>query len=148
MSGTVENQQSQNQTAGQAAPEKSGCMTWLGVLLLVAAVLTAAWCFIVKPALEEKGVDVDEKIEQFKDHSRQAIDKTQNTLKDAGESIAGKYDELKNTVGKIAESEKVEKIKDDINKIQDSETVSEIAGKTREVGEDIAEKAGEGGSWY
>ena len=77
-----------------------------------------------------------------------AIDKTKSKLNDAGENIAGKYSELKNTADKIAESETVEKIKSTADKVRKSETAAKITEKAGEIGKDIAEKAENGGSWY
>ena len=145
MGENTENLQGQNTAP---AKEKLGCMGCIGVLLLLAAIGAAGWFFIAKTVLEEKGVDVDGKIEEIKAHSMDAIDKTKSKLNDTGENIAGKYSELKNTADKIAESETVEKIKSTADKVRKSETAAKITEKAGEISKDIAEKAENGGSWY
>ena len=137
----------ENQQVQAPVKEKIGCMAWLGIVLMIAAVAAAACYFIVKPVLEEEGVDVESKLEEIKEHSMQAIDKTKDKLDDAGEKIAEKYSNLKDSAEKIAES-KLEKIKDGADKVRKSETATKIVEKTKEIGEEIAEKAEDGGSWY
>ena len=137
----------ENQQVQAPVKEKIGCMAWLGIVLMIAAVAAAACYFIVNPVLEEEGVDVESKLEEIKEHSMQAIDKTKDKLDDAGEKIAEKYSNLKDSAEKIAES-KLEKIKDGADKVRKSETATKIVEKTKEIGEEIAEKAEDGGSWY
>ena len=67
MGENTENLQGQNTAP---AKEKLGCMGCIGVLLLLAAIGAAGWFFIAKTVLEEKGVDVDGKIEEIKAHSK------------------------------------------------------------------------------
>ena len=130
-----EENNNQQVPANVPAPEKSGCMTWVGILLLIAAVAAVLWFFIAKPALEEKGVDVQQEFENVKNKTGEAVSSVKNKLSSTKEKISDKYGDLQEKVEEINESETVEKIKDGAGKVKDS-------------GKEIVVKAKEGESWY
>ena len=144
MSNLPENQQ----TPEPQSPEKCGCSTWLGGLLLVAAVLVVVFIFIVKPALEERGVDVQEQLSEVKVQSQELVNSAKNRISKVGTGVAEKYNDLKKVSKDISESETAGKIKDTVENVKDSEFVSGVTEKAKSVGNDVVEKAADGGSWY
>ena len=125
----------ENNNQQTPAPEKSGCMTWLGVLLLIAAVAAVLLYFIAKPALEEKGVDVQGELQDVKSKTVETVSTVKENLINTGEKISGKYDTLQKSAEKVSESDTGKKIKDG-------------AEKVKTAGEEVVEKAKEGESWY
>ena len=146
MSDSQENQL--KDTHESSAPEKSGCMTYLGLLLLLAAVVAVILAFVVKPTLEERGVDVQEKLDTVKVKSQELMNSAKDKMNSVGEDIADKYQELKDKTSEIAESEAAGKVKEKVNEIKNSEVVSKTVEKVKTVGSDVAEKAENGTSWY
>lgn len=136
------------QQENSAPPEKSGCMTYLGVILLITAVAAVLLCFIVKPALEEKGVDVQSELEDIKSRAGDTVNSVKSRLQDTGENISEKYGELKESADKISKSETVEKIKEKAGEIKKTEVFNTVAEKTENATEKIVEKAKDGESWY
>ena len=106
MSDRPENQPAQ---ANTSVPEKSGCMTCLGVILLLAAVAGCLYYFIVKPAMEERGFDVQEKLDNAKIQAGETFDSVKEKFSTGSKTVAEKYTEFKETAGQIKNSETVER---------------------------------------
>ena len=145
MSDRPENQPAQ---ANTSVPEKSGCMTCLGVILLLAAVAGCLYYFIAKPAMEERGFDVQEKLDNAKIQAGETFDSVKEKFSAGSKTVAEKYTEFKETAGQIKNSETVEKLKDTADKIKNSEKIADTAAKVADTGSEIVENAQEGDSWY
>ena len=135
---------SENQHAaaeGNAAPakkEKLGCFGCLGLLLMLAAILAVVFFLVLKPKLEEQGVDVDSSLETVQQSVKTGMEK-------AGEYGRKGVDAVVETAGRAAEksSEAVEKAVDNAEKIEDA------AEKSADWVEESAQNAQETvESWY
>ena len=98
--------------------------------------------------MEERGVDVQEQLSEVKVQSQDLVNSAKNRISKAGIGVAEKYNDLKKVSKDISESETAGKIKDTVENVKDSEFVSGVTEKAKSVGNDVVEKAADGGSWY
>ena len=110
-----ENVNANNQTSvanGVKASEKMGCGAIIGVILLITAVLLVVFLLVVKPHLEEKGVDVDSfftqtkeqisgAVGQIKDSASEAADDFKSKSRDVAGKIEDTADDLEEQAGEL-----------------------------------------------
>ncbi|MBE6367809.1 MAG: hypothetical protein E7052_07885 [Lentisphaerae bacterium] len=128
----------------QTVEEKSkfGCAAYLGLLLLLAAVLSVVFFLLIKPMLEDRGVDLDSHWSDLSQRTSAAV----NAFKSGGETIADNAGEkLDDAAGKVRDAaEKAEEVSENV--AQKTAPVKEkVAEKVEPVKEKIEEKVE---SWY
>lgn len=99
----------------QNEPVKLGCGAKIGITLLVLAVLTVLFIFLIKPALEEKGVDVNGYGRKIVDQSKVVWDVTKDStgkgMKKGIESVRDLKEQAEDAADNAGE--KIEKITED-----------------------------------
>ena len=119
--------------------ERLGCSGFIGILILVLAIAAVLFFLVVKPKLEERGVNVNEHVQQVQEKAREfsgeLIEKTRQGAQDAAVE-AGKWAEKSRQTA----SETVDKAADAAVKAAD-----DIKESTSEIKEDLKEKVE---SWY
>ena len=125
--------------AENAAPaEKKGCGTVLGVLLLIVIAATVVFVLIVRPKMEEKGIDLEDKAREVASDVEGAWKKTRDVAVDVTErssrAIKKGIDEFSKNADDTAD-----KMEDASEKVNDAaEKVSESGKKVSENGKNAA----------
>ncbi len=112
-----------------------GCGGWLGLLILILVAAAVIFYFVVKPRLEERGVDVDTRLEQLGEGAKAAGNK-------AAEAVKTGYDKVRTEAPALLDTAK-EKAADGYRSAREgaAQTVDAVSEKTQE-GKDKVE------SWY
>ncbi len=122
----------ENGTENSNPAEKKGCGTLLGVLLLIVIAAAVVFVLIVRPKLEEEGIDLEDKAKEVASEVEGAWQKTRDVAVDVTErssrAIKKGIDEFSKTADEAAD------------KVEDaSEKVSEASEKVSESGKNISE---------
>ena len=75
------------EASGSSGKSGMGCGGWLGLLILILAAAAVVFYWVVKPKLEERGVDVDTKLETLSAEARAAGQKAAEAVKTGYEKV-------------------------------------------------------------
>ncbi len=120
---------------GAAAKPKLGCGGWLGLLFLVLSAAAVVFFLVVKPKLEERGVDVDAKLDELGGDAREMGGRAVRTVRESYDKVRARTPEaaaeLKERSAEVAE--------------RAADKAAEVGKSTGRAAEQVMDEAG---SWY
>ena len=96
---STENGNDKKTESGGHPPSGIGCGGWLGLLILILAAAAVIFYFVVRPKLEERGVDVGGKLEEAGEEARTLGRRTVDAVHD-------KYREMRDGVPALLDQAK------------------------------------------
>lgn len=119
---------SEERTPEAAAPQPKtglGCGGWFGIVILIVAVSAVIFYFVIRPALQEKGVDVDSKLDDLRTTGERAWKRVRGEGEEAAEKVSRAGETVKEAAAEAAEK------------------TGELAGKAQSKGEEVSRKVKE-----